>query len=261
MSRKSRKNERIHAGAAAGNDGDTSAVAAFLREELRLRYQPEQVRRFPELDALSAARVNELREFFLSNVYPPPERRARIEAGFEHLQHLLRSPARLRPLLRALAGSLWRLGRKLPAALAAGRGVVDAFERVRGMEGRVLAALPDGAVTRAAMLQALAAFSNKEIDALIGDLTGLLQQFSQVDMLAAMVDAIGRCKEAMDAYPQTYPEVERAGVALALETVSCALDLFRDIPAAEFALIIRGTALIERNWHDSIREEAKANSA
>lgn len=270
MSRKSPKNKRIHAGATAENDDCMSVVVAFLREELRLRYQPEHVRRFPELDAISDARVNALREFLLANVYPPSEKRARIEASFEHLNALLRNPGRLAPLLRALAGSLWRLGRQLPAALATGRGVADAFVRMRDMEKRLVTAVHDmqddritmsdrtATLDRASMVRAVASLSKTEIESFIRDLARLLEQLSHTDMLSGMLQIIRRCKGAMDAHPQIYSEEERAGVALALEIVSGALELFRTIPSSEFALIRRGVILIEQDWHDRMCREADA---
>ncbi|HEX71881.1 MAG TPA: hypothetical protein ENN65_00985 [Candidatus Hydrogenedentes bacterium] len=244
------------------NDDITPAAQTFLREELRRRYEIENIRRFRELDALDSARVNTLREFLLANVYPPTERRAQIEAAFEHLSVLLRSPGRLRPLLRALAGSLWRLGRKLPAALAAGRGVADAFVRMRDMEKRLVTVVRDmqgdrtATLDRAAMVRAVASFSKTEIESFIRDLTRLLEQLSHTDMLSGMVNVIRRCKDAMDAHAQTYPEAERAGVALALEIVSGALELFRTIPSSEFALITQGVMLIEQDWHDRMCREA-----
>jgi len=257
-----RKNNPVPSESRGKNIDIILAVRKFLREELRCRYQPKNVRRFRELDALSDTRINTLREFFLTNVYPPHQKRAQIEAAFDHLRCLLHSPGRLRLLLRALAGAFWRLGRQLPAALAVGRSVADAFVRLRDMEDCLAVAVSDmqrnqaTTIDRAAMIHAVASLSEAEVESFVRELTHLLEQLSHTDLLRAMVSAIERCKDAMDAHPEIFPEAERAGVALALEIVSGALDIFRGVPASEFALIAKGVMLIEKDWHDRMCREA-----
>lgn len=240
---------------------------AFLREELQRRYQPQNIRRFSGLDALSDERINALREFLLENIYPPPEKRVQIEAAFDHLNALLNSPARLRPLLRTLAGAIWRLGRQLPAALSAGRGVTEAFMRLRDMEAHLVAIVDEAqhrqrkTVTRPVMVEAVASLSKKDVQFFVRELTHLLKQLARTDLLRAMVNAITCCKNTMDVHPHIYPEAERAGVALALEIVSGALELFQAIPSPEIMLIVHGVMLIEQDWHDRMCREAAEGSS
>ena len=96
----------------------SDAVVAFLREELKRRYLYDNVRRFKELKDIDEDIVTAFREFALSRIYPEGKARAEIDGAFASLHEMLRSPRKMASLGPIALAAVWRLGRRLPAALS-----------------------------------------------------------------------------------------------------------------------------------------------
>lgn len=239
-----------------------NAIIESYRRELRRRYQLECVREYAEFDLISDEAVEELREFFLNDVYPPFKRRAEFEAAFEHLSEILHSPRKLTPLTKVAFGSVWRLGTKLPGAVAAAKKTVDGFVRTQEVEDAMVAAaqrldLRESDFQTARGLEIMMAELPEHlfID-LIFDMLDLLHALSNVDTLSAMVDIMERSFDVMETRPDLYGEGERAGVALGLGVVSEGLHLFRPMSRREKTALIKGIERVELEWFERLRGDA-----
>ncbi len=240
------------------------AVVEFYREEIRLRYQLDNIRRFEPFEDITDEHLNGLRDFFVDSIYPAAEKRQGIDDAFEHLHALLRSPRRLKPLMTMALASMWRLGTQLPAAVSAGLTTVDALRETRKLEAKMmdvaegLGLSPAEARKRDAMVQIIANVPEKVVLHLIYDVLHLFRALSNVKMLGAMLEIMERSVTVMDKRQDVYRDDERKGVALGMEIVHGGHALFNRLQPDEFPKIIKGVELVELDWFDRIRKEAAA---
>jgi hypothetical protein len=242
------------------------AIIAFYREELRLRYQLDNVRRFAPFESVPDDTIVALRAYFLQHVYPPPEDRRQLDEAFDHLGRLLRSPKRLRPLLGTAMSSLWTLGRKLPQAIGAGRATFDAYSETRKLEQYMLdEALARGYQDKAPkdrreMLQLITSIPEKHVRRLIKDIMNLFHSLTNIALLRVSHDIMSQCHGIMNERPELYGECERAGLALGIALLKSGLELFEQMDPKLFPLIIEGIEQIEHDWYGAVRAEAAAQT-
>jgi hypothetical protein len=238
------------------------AVIEFYREEIRQRYQLDRMRQVKQFGPISDEMLKALRDFFLERMYPPREMRAEFHAAFDDIGHLLRSPTRLGPLLRASLMSMLRLGAHLPAALSAGIAAVDALRETRKLETSMLEAAhrleigPEHATERQTMLRIIAGLPEETVRKLINDVLRLFEALSDLKMLSGMLRIMERVMATMEARPQTYTDEDRRSIALGLEVLQGGHDLFMQIKPKDFPRLIKGIESIELAWYRSVRKEA-----
>ena len=238
-------------------------VIAFYRDELLQRYAIAKLRDFEQFDGIPDVHLNALRDFFLEDVYPPFGKREELDDAFHHLSTLLRSPRRLRPLLRVTLSSAWHLGNRFPAVIAAGRHTVAAFEKTRGLEDKLIAAAHDLNQkrkldnTRNDMALVLAQVPEETVLDLVDNVVHLLTSLSDVGTLESMVQIIERCLRVMESKPQVYKEHERRGAALGLSIVRNGLALFERLDPEVFPEVIEGIRRVELDWYRGLVEEAQ----
>ena len=243
------------------------AIIEFYRREIELRYELDNVRRFHAFDRVPDATILNLRTYFLEHIYPPPQDRRQLDEAFDHLGQMLRSPKQLQPLLGTAFTSLWRLGRKLPGAISAGRSTFDAYSETRKLEGYMYtAALRRGfkkaeVDDRLSMLTLIDGIPEKHVRRLIKDITNLFHSLTNVKLLSVSHQIMTRCREVMEDHAEVYDESDRAGISLGIELLASGLNLFEDMDASLFSPIIAGIQQVENDWYDRVREEVAAHSA
>jgi hypothetical protein len=240
------------------------AVLRFYREELRDRYQLDNIRRFSSFDEVSDTQIVELRDFFLQQIYPAPEDRERLDAAFDQLSSMLKSPKRMQPLLGSALTSLWRMGAKLPAAISAGRATIDAYVKTRVLENAMieealrLGLKPEDYNKRERMIHLLNAVPEDQVLQLIQDILQLFRALSNVEMLKVAVQFMHSCIKVMEKRPDLYTEEDLAGVKLGVELLQQGLTLFLDVKPNHFAMLVEGIEAVELDWYNRVREEAAA---
>jgi len=243
------------------------AIISFYRDELRDRYQVAHVRKFAQFDVISDQSIDCLREYFLDHVYPPPERRAQLDDAFDHLGRLLRSPRRLQPLVTTALTSLWRLGRKLPAAVSAGRSTFDAYVETRKLERYMLAEAEKVRLTEAGtrdrrkMLALITNIPEKHVDRLIRDILNLFRALANVSLLRTSAEIMDHVYEIMGRRADLYTESEREGLALGIAVLRGGLELYEGMDAGVFTHIIDGIERVEFDWFDRVRAVVRTASS
>lgn len=239
-----------------------NAVIQFYREELRERYQAMNVRRFTEFDVIDDRELGLLREYFLDHIYPSPKDRQKLDDAFDHLGLLLRSPKRMGPLVTTVLRSMWRLGRKLPAAASAGRSTFDAYIESRKLENYMLEQalainLTAGETKdRRRMLLLITGIPEKHVRRLIRDILNLFHSLTQIELLRTSAEIMDHVHVIMESRPELYIERERDGLALGIEVLRGGLALFENMDPKAFPRIIRGIERVEFDWFDRVREES-----
>lgn len=237
------------------------AVVDFLRTELESRYSRENLARFEEFESLPDKAHAAFRAFVLDRIYPEPEKRAQLNTAFETLDALLHSPARIQPLVRATLGAFWRLGRKIPAAIQAGRRTMQSFEQVCEIEEIIAeAALAKGfpsdkGIGRGEIAGLFDALPHEPFEQLVNGLVALLHSFSDRAMLEAALEIAGKLECLMFDSPAKWTEAEKAGVTMARETLEEGLALFALLDPTQTETLIEGVERVEWDWIETLREE------
>ncbi len=242
------------------------AVLRFYREELCARYDLANVRRFKDFKDVSDSQITALRDFFMERIYPEPEERDQLDAAFDQLGHMLRSPKRMQPLMGAALTSLWRMGHRLPAAIGAGRATIDAYLKTRLLEGEMMAEAKrlkfkqKDFAARDRMIHLIIAVPEKQVLQLIQDILSLFHALSNVEMLHVAVQFMQECKKVMDTRTDLYTDDDREGVALGLALLEQGLALFLSVKKEQFPAIIEGIHQLELDWYQRVLAEAESSA-
>lgn len=240
------------------------AIIDVYREQLRLRYLPENCRRFKELKAISDAKLDALRDYFLECIYPSSEERDRLDEAFDRMGDIIKSPARLMPLMTIALRSVWKLGRMFPSAVAAGRNTLQAYLETRRIEGKLMdyaqrnRLKPEDVGGHDAIAQMVADLPEEEMLKFRGEILTLFHHLSNVRLIEATVEIMDNSKALMEARPDLYHDEELAGMTLGHDILSRGLQLFQSLKASEFPIIIRGIEVVEIDWYDRMKTEAAA---
>lgn len=243
------------------------AVIDIYREELRKRYLVENCRRFKEFKPISDAKIDALREYFFECIYPSSESRDRLDAAFDRMGEIIRSPRRLMPLMTMAFRSVWKLGVMFPSAVAAGKHTLEAYLETRKIEATLMdyarenKLKPEDIAQRPIMVQMVAHLPEEEFLLFRSEVLKLFEHLSNVKLLEATVEIMNNSKELMESRPDIYHEEELAGFSLGHEILKRGLALFKTLKPSEFPAIIRGIEVVEIDWYDRVKAEAAALAA
>lgn len=242
------------------------AVLRFYREELCARYQLENVRRFEEFKGVSDAQIVALRDFFMERIYPEPQERDQLDAAFDQLGHMLRSPMRMQPLVGAALTSLWRMGHRLPSAIGAGRATIDAYLKTRLLESEMMAEAKrlkfkeKDFASRDRMIRLIIAVPEVQVMQLIKDILALFHALTNTEMLQVAAQFMRECSKVMEKRTDLYTDDDREGVALGLGLLEQGLALFLSVKKEQFPAIIEGINQLELDWYQRVLKEAEEAS-
>ena len=208
------------------------AIIDVYREQMRLRYLPENCRRFKELKPITDEKLTALRDYFLECIYPASENRDKLDDAFDRMGEIIRSPRRLMPLMTIAFKSVWKLGTMFPSAVAAGRNTLEAYLETRKIESKLIE------------------YAQKILK--------LFEHLSNVKLIQATVEIMDNSKALMESRPDLYHEEELAGFTLGHDVLTRGLELFQSLKKSEFPIIIRGIEVVEIDWYDRIKAEAAA---
>ena len=240
------------------------AVQAFLRAELDARYQPRNVRRFSQFGKLDPALAAAFRDFALARVYPSGRDRAEIDAAFAALHEILHSPKKMASLGSMVLSLVWRLGRRLPATLAAGQQVIHAFSCASAVESALADALVEHGipwkhgVAPETMQRVFDSLPDEPFEALIEALIHLLQTAANRDTMETGLGLLDAIAETMKRKPAQWTEADRRGVDIARNTLKDGLALLDQLDETDVPLFIRGIEALERDWYQSLRSGSQS---
>ncbi len=227
----------------------------ICRENIRRRYEVEQLRRFAEFSTLTDQTSTMLRDFFLDRLYPPSECRETLDDAFDSAIALARSPAKLLPLTGAVLKSLWRLGSKLPAAMSTGTATLEAYRETRRLESAMQGWLVANSLTAEDMTddrqfaRMIAGVPQGEILKFRRELLRLFGLLGDVALIRTILTVFEQCLHVMRTRPDRYSKAEQTGFMLGCDVLSGGIELFGQLEPAQIPLIICGIDKIEVAWY------------
>jgi hypothetical protein len=125
------------------------ALVEFFHREIDRRYTYDYLEEVPDVrmeevrPLLETGKLQRIKEFFKSVMYPAGERRELRDAGMETVASIIGSPASLLGLLPHLAGVLVAHTTRIPEISAAAMELVSAYRLANTLEQRILEALEE----------------------------------------------------------------------------------------------------------------------
>ena len=240
------------------------AIIDVYREQMRLRYMPENCRRFKELKPISDEKLTSLRDYFLECIYPSSENRDKLDDAFDRMGDIIRSPRRLLPLMTIAFKSVWKLGTMFPSAVGAGRNTLEAYLETRKIESKLIEYARKNKLTpvqvheHEPMVKMVANLPEEEMLKFRTEILKLFEHLSNVKLLEATVEIMDNSKALMESRPDLYHEEELAGFTLGHDVLTRGLGLFQSLKKSEFPIVIRSIEVVEIDWYDRIKAEAAA---
>ena len=108
-------------------------------------------------------KISAFRDYFLTYLYPAPERRAELDDAFEQLDSYIKNPTKLLSIITDSASLIWKYGRHLPKILNAGLKTLKSFRAGNKFEESLIQAAQD--------LDLKTPYSKSDIDAMIQSLS------------------------------------------------------------------------------------------
>ena len=237
------------------------AVIEAYRDSMRRRYSLENIGRFADLADISDEIVHEIRDFFLVNLYPPPDKRKELDEAFDHLGVVLRSPRKMFPLVGMAGRSIFKLGALIPAAIAAGGRTLETYLEIRKLEKKMIQAgvklnlEPEAFSDIKTFHKIILSIPEKEIIRFRRDIIKLFDHLSNTKLLSKSVEILADSRSVMESHNGLYSEKEMLGVSLGHSMLESGLDLFQKLTPDQVPLIHKSIEKIEIDWYDNIKNE------
>jgi len=234
-----------------------------LKYHLINKYRELVSRRYDELIKnidktnlnLGADVAYEIKDFFLSDVYPDPDRRRKLDAAFAELKNFTTNPSLIWGLLGSLPVAIMQFGMQFPAAIRAGLTSLQAYTSAIGFEEAMLhAALEKGftePLTDEQFLECLRAIPLKGLNTFINEASMLFITISDTALLTRTINIMKDVIKRMKSKPGLYTADQVDAIEMGLDLMEKGYELMGPYSAETKKDII---ALISQNERDFIAE-------
>jgi hypothetical protein len=201
------------------------------REVVAKRYDYALIKNHPEMPAnITPEIVDSLKRYFLDNLYPVPETRAKLDAAFMELEGYVSQPAKVWDLLGNLTAAIFRFGLQLPTALRAGLHSLKAYSSAKLFENALLQAALEKKysipLSDEQFYECLKAIPIKELEHFINEVGELFRSFTDTALLEKTIDMMTDVLKHMKSKPEMYSTNETDAIDLGLEILQKGHDLF-----------------------------------
>lgn len=188
------------------------------RESIKARYDFDTVKKdkkFPRV--FTREMVDELRDFFLENLYSPPSEREKLDAAFKQLETYIAHPTKVWGLLGNLASAVFQFGFHFPSALRTGMTALQTHTTARHFEDMLLQAAIDKnytvPLTEEQFKECLASLDGELLQQFIGQLTELFMAITDTSLLEKTIqilkDVLARMLKRRDLYgPEDHDAIQ-----------------------------------------------------
>lgn len=236
------------------------AVITAYREVIRERYRYEALLHRPDFPAdFAEERVEAFREYFLTYLYPAPERRAELDAAFANLDTYIAEPKKLLRLLTDSAGLLFKYGRHLPKILQAGMKALQSFRAANRFEMQLVenaqALNLQTPYTRRDVALLIRQLPQSEINKFIVSGKNLFETLHDRKLVKKIEEIIGTLLDKMRKRPDTYGPEEVRALEIGYELIHVGNGLFDELTPAEQRQLLNLATDLEQEYIDSVFAE------
>jgi hypothetical protein len=193
-------------------------------------------------DTFDEEKISAFRDYFLTYLYPAPERRAELDEAFEQLDSYIKNPTKLLSIIMDSASLLWKHGRHLPKILNAGLKTLKSFRAGNDFEVNLIQAARD--------LELSPPYSKSDINAMIGSLSPteietfmqnseiLFENLHDRNLVLKVEEIITALIKKMKNRPQVYSAAEVRGLEIGYEIIYFGNALFDSLSESHQRLLL-----------------------
>jgi hypothetical protein len=202
-----------------------------FREMVGRRYEYEDLTtRFTLPRSVTKEVVEEIRDYFLTSIYPPADRRKELEAAFQNLAHYVRQPRKIWGLFGDMARAVFKFGRHFFQALRAGMDSLDSFVGAKNFESS-MAAIANKNGIRPPMSdedfeECLYQLPRHDIEKFIQEVRNLFGAMVNTVLLKKTLDILDHVIQTMEKQPKIYPKEDVDGIRLGKGLLQAGYDIF-----------------------------------
>ncbi len=243
------------------------AVIDAYRQQLVGRYALDNIHRFKEFEDLPKDKLEALRDFFMTYIYPPADEREQLDAASDQVKRMLMSPRQLMPLAGVALGSIRKFGANLPKAASTTRATMEAFEKTRELEDVMIAYCQREGITHDelengdVMPQVIAHVPRKDVDAFRNDVLALFEAMATATFLEPAIEIMERGLDVVRKRPKIYSKEDLEGFEYGRKLLRGCLELHDQLEPDDIPKILEGIRVLELDWYENIIREAEAQSA
>lgn len=200
-------------------------IIDLYRESINKRYTFENIKKDPNLPkSFTKETVDELRDFFLDNLYSSPKERDKLDKAFQQLESYVSHPSKVFGLVGNLASAIFEFGFHLPQAIHTGSVTLRTHSAARHFENDLLAVAESKnfpiPFTEEQFNECLAALPYEQIEQFIVELTDLFKSISDTFVLDKTISILGRVLSKMKQKTDTYGQDDFDAIQLGIDILS-----------------------------------------
>ena len=202
-----------------------------FRDMVAKRYEYDGLKeRFDLPPVITREVVEEIKNYFLSTIYPPAVERKQLEEAFRDLADYVRSPRKIWGLFGDMARALFKFGRHFMQALRAGMDSLHSFLGAKNFEDSMAAIANKNGISPPIsdddFEDCLYQLPREEIEKFIGDVRNLFGAMVNTVLLKKTLDILQHVIETMEKKPHTFPKEDVEGIRLGRSLLQSGYDIF-----------------------------------
>lgn len=229
------------------------------RDIVATRYDYKNVKKMLVLpENITPEIVETLRQYFLTNLYPEPAQRQKLDAAFSELENYVMHPAKVWNLLGNITSAIFKFGFQFPAAIRAGLHSLEAYTSAKHFENTLTAAALERGLTMPVsdkqFYDCLLAIPKDDLYKFISELEQLFESFTDTNLLgktiSIMEDVIAKMKSKGDMYSKNEIEAIELGMDIMRKGYALFIEYDDDMKKEILQLVTDN----EKNFIDSLYE-------
>ncbi len=221
------------------------------------RYQYDKIQsRYGLPGSISPERFDQLKQYFLYQMYPSVEKRKELDDAFASLDEHLRHPDHLIRIMIDSASLIFKYGRHLPKILKAGFKALQSFRTVTRLEEKLqdIAKQSNNVPPYTAddISHMMVRLPKEEIDGFIEDGLVLFDTIYDRELIGKILEIIETLISKMKKRPGVYSPAEVRGMELGLLVLQEGDQLFQSLNPEEQKILIDFIYRIEKDAIEDI---------
>jgi len=232
------------------------------RESITQRYDYDTIKNDPNLPmSFTRETVDEMRNFFLDNLYSMPKEREKLDAAFKQLESYVSNPAKVWGLLGNVAAAIFEFGFHFPSALRTGIVSLQTHTSARNFEANLLQAAVDrkykAPLTEAQFHECLAALPKEQVNTFIDELTELFKSISDTTLLEKTIHILKNVLKRMGEKKDLYGPDDRSAIQLGINILNKGYKLLSQYDETTKKDIVEYITYSETKFLDSLGKGKK----
>ncbi len=202
-----------------------------FREMISKRYEYDDLKkRFDMPDSVTPEIIENIKNYFLTTIYPPAVERKQLEEAFKNLGGYVRSPKKIWGLFGDMTRAIFKFGRHFMSALRAGIDSLNSFIGAKNFETNMAEIANRNGIlppmSDEEFEDTLYQLPREDIEKFIGDVRSLFKAMIDTELLKKTLGILDHVIQTMVHKPNVFPKEDVDGIRLGRSLLQRGYDLF-----------------------------------